>query len=203
MGKKEPRVDAYIANAQEFAKPILSHLRALVHQACPEVEEKIKWGFPHFDYKGMLCSMAAFKKHCTFGFWKGSLLPDPRGLMAKTGETAMGHFGRISALSDLPADEVIIACIQEATRLNDDGVKAPAGPKKPRKALEIPDYFIAAIRQNPKALATFESFSYSHKKEYVEWVTEAKTEATRAKRLQTTIEWLAEGKIRNWKYVKK
>lgn len=202
MGHTDPRVDAYIAKSQEFAKPILTHIRELVHKACPQVEETIKWGFPHFEYKGVLCSMASFKNHCAFGFWKAALMKDPHKLMTAVGETAMGQFGKITSLPDLPNDQILLEYITEAMRLNEEGVKLPAKPKKEKQQLEIPDYFMAALSNNKKARTTFENFSYSHKREYVEWLTEAKSEATRQKRLET-LEWLAEGKIRNWKYVKK
>jgi len=203
MGKKDTRIDAYIAKSQEFAKPILSHLRDLIHTACPEVEETIKWGFPHFDHKGILCSMAAFKAHCTFGFWKASLLGDPHKVLSQVGETAMGHFGRITALSDLPDDKILIEYIQEAVRLNEEGIKLPAGPKKAKTERIIPPDFMDAVNKNPAARKTFEDFSYSNKKEYVEWIEEAKTAETRKKRMDTAVEWMAEGKVRNWKYLKK
>ena len=203
MGKKEPRIDAYIEKSQDFARPILTHIRKLVHQACPEVEEKIKWSFPHFDYKGMMCSMAAFKNHCTFGFWKAAIMADPHKLMSPVGETAMGSFGKITDISGLPADAVLIEYIKEAAKLNDEGIKLPSALKKEKEELNIPTYFLEAIAKNKKAQKTFENFSYSNQKEYVEWIVEAKTEETRKKRLNTTVEWLAEGKVRNWKYIKK
>lgn len=201
MGKRDARVDAYIDKSADFAKPILNHLRKLVHAACPDVEETMKWSFPHFDYKGILCSMAAFKAHCTFGFWKGSLLFG-KGNGLGTEDEAMGQFGRITALSDLPKDAVLTGYIKEAAKLNEAGIKLPAKPKsKEKKELVVPDYFAAVLKKNKKALATFEAFTYSHKKEYVEWITEAKTEETRQRRMATTIGWLSEGKPRNWKYL--
>ena len=204
MKNADPRIDAYISKSGEFAKPILKHLRKLTHEACPDVEETMKWSFPHFDHKGMMCHMAAFKNHCAFGFWKGSLLKDPDRHLKKIGETAMGQFGKITQLSDLPDDEVLLNFIKQAVKLNDDEVKIPSKPKsKIQKTLEIPVYILDEINKNSKALTTFKNFSYTNKKDYVEWVTSAKTEATREKRLATTVAWLAEGKIRNWKYVKK
>lgn len=203
MGKKDPRVDAYIEKSQDFAKPILIHIRKLVHQACPDVEEKIKWGFPHFDYKGMMCSMASFKNHCSFGFWKAAIMADPHKIMSLVGETAMGSFGKLTAISDLPEDAILLEYIKDAVKLNDEGIKLPSSPKKSQKELEIPAYFMEVIRKNKKALETFENFSYSNKKEYVDWIVEAKTEDTRKKRLDTAVEWLSEGKVRNWKYLKK
>lgn len=196
MPTKDPRVDAYIVKSADFAKPILNHIRKLVHAACPDVSETMKWSFPHFEHKGVLCSMAAFKNHCALGFWKGELFL-PKGKE----DEAMGWFGRITSVSDLPADKVLLGYIKEAVRLNEFGTKVPSRTKpKERKPLVIPDYFTTAVKKNKKALNTFENFSYSHKKEYVEWVTEAKTDDTRNKRLATTVEWLAEGKARNWKY---
>ena len=204
MATKNSQVDKYIANAAEFAKPILWHLRELVHKACPEVEEKIKWSFPHFDYKGMMCSMASFKQHCAFSFWKAALMKDKKLIVNAKSETAMGHLGRITSLKDLPTDKVMISYIKEAKKLNDDGAKLPAKPFiQEKKELVVPDYFLKALKQNKTALKTFEDFSPSHKKEYVEWITEAKTEATKIKRLSTTIEWLSEGKSRNWRYIRK
>ncbi len=203
MGTKDKRVDAYIAKAQPFAQPILRHLRKLVHQGCPEAEETIKWSFASFDYKGPFCSMASFKHHAVFGFWKSKLLKDPKGYLGERfshGGEAMGNLGRITSLDDLPPDNIIINFIKQAKKLNDDGIKLPAKPKKEKKELIIPEYFLAAVRKNKKAFATFDGFSYSHKKEYVEWVTEAKTEETRIRRLETAIDWMAQGKSRNWKY---
>jgi len=201
MGKKDPRFDTYIERSAGFAKPILRHLRKLVHAGCPEVEETLKWGHPSFMYKGILCGFAAFKQHCTFGFWKGSLIVGNN--KGKTQE-AMGQFGRITNVADLPKDSILLRYIQEAVRLNDAGVKLPAKQKpKVKKELKEPDYFMAALRKNKKALASFENFGPSHRKEYVEWITEAKTEETRMKRLETAVEWMSEGKSRNWKYIRK
>ena len=121
----DPRIDEYISRSAEFAKPILSHLRSVVHKACPGVTETMKWSFPHFDYAGsILCSMASFKQHCTFGFWLGSLMPDPDKILSAVGEkTAMGHFGQIKSMKDLPSDKVLIKYIKEAMALNEKGIK--------------------------------------------------------------------------------
>ncbi len=205
MGKKDKRIDDYIAKSADFAKPILKHFRELVHKACPDVEETWKWSFPHFDYKGsMMCSMAAFKQHCAVGFWKASLMSDAKALVAKAKtEEAMGHMGRITSLKDLPKDQVLIKYIKEGMKLNDEGIKLPSRAKSTaKKELEVPSYFLAALKKNKKALKTFEGFNHTNKKEYVEWVAEAKTDATRLTRLTTAIEWMSEGKIRHWKYAK-
>ena len=197
------QVDAYIDRSADFAKPILIHLREIIHQADPRIEEVIKWGFPNFEYKGILCSMASFKAHCSFSFWKAAVMKDPHNVLSAVGETAMGHFGKITSLGDLPADDILLAYIREAVRLNEEGVKVPKSPQSAARKVEVPQYLSDALNSNAAAKATFENFSTSNRKEYVEWLEEAKTEATREKRLETAIEWMAEGKIRNWKYVKK
>jgi uncharacterized protein YdeI (YjbR/CyaY-like superfamily) len=199
MAKRDPRIDDYIAKAPEFARPILTHLREVVHAACPEVEETMKWSRPHFEYKGLLCGMSAFKEHCAFGFWKGSLIVEG----GNESDDGMGQFGRITKLSDLPSKKVLSGYVKKATKLNEDGVKSPtrAKPKTPKPDPVVPADLAAALTANPAARATFEKFSPSHKREYIEWITEAKTEATRNRRIETTIQWLAEGKPRNWKYM--
>jgi uncharacterized protein YdeI (YjbR/CyaY-like superfamily) len=203
MGTQDPRIDAYIAKSADFAKPVLKHLRRLVHDACPEVEETLKWSAPFFIHKGMLCNMAAFKQHCAFGFWKGSLIfGKGKGAGNNQGE-AMGQFGRICAVSDLPSDKVLLGYIKKAVQLNETGTRLPPRPKpKARKELIVPAELACALNGNQKARMAFESFSYSHKKEYVEWITEAKGEATRKRRLATAIAWMAKGKSRHWKYAK-
>ena len=197
MAKIDPRIDAYIAKSADFAKPILTHLRELIHEGCPEVEETLKWSMPAFIHKGILCNLAAFKAHCAFGFWKSKLIFQSHG----KNENAMGQFGRITSLRDLPSNKVLLGYIRQAAKLNEDDVKVPSHSKpKAKKELVVPDYFMAALRKNTKALKTFEGFSYSHKKEYVEWITEAKRGETRNKRIATTLLWLSQGKGRNWKY---
>ena len=198
MQARDPRIDTYIAQSAEFAKPILKHLRAVVHRACPQVEETLKWRMPTFMYHGMLCGMAAFKQHCTFGFWKHELVV---GKEQAGDEQAMGQFGRITQVADLPSTKMLTAYIKKAMQLNDEGVKAPRATPKRKPAPRVPDDLAAALKKNKKAAATFAAFSPTNQREYVEWISEAKREETRVKRLETTIGWLAEGKIRNWKYV--
>ncbi len=200
MSRKDPKVDAYIEKSADFARPILNHLRKVVHAACPEVEEEIKWGMPFFLHNGLLCNMAAFKEHCAFGFWKARQIQGERS--AGSENKAMGAFGRITKLSDLPSEKALAGFIRKAMKLNDEGAKV--APRRARRAgLKTPAYFMDALRRNKKALSAFENLSISHKREYVEWVVGAKTEETRKRRLETTIEWMAEGKSRNWKYDKK
>ena len=203
MAKINPSFVAYIKAAAPFAQPILNHLRNLVRRACPEVEETIKWGFPHFEYKGVMCSMAAFKNHCAFGFWKSAIMSDPEKIMEVKDRGAMGNFQRIMDLSDLPPDKVLIAYIKEAKKLNEDAIKLPPRKKTTNKKLIVPAYFVKALKTNSDAWKNFEAFSNSNKKEYLEWIDEAKTEVTREKRIETAVEWISEGKSRNWKYMKK
>jgi uncharacterized protein YdeI (YjbR/CyaY-like superfamily) len=197
MGKRDKRVDAYIEKSAEFARPILESIREAVHEGCPEVEETIKWSFPNFDYKGILCGMAAFKQHCAFGFWKGSMIVDGK----TRSSDAMGQFGRITSIKDLPPRKALVSYVRKAAELNEKGVKKPIRPRpKGERKVSVPEFFVNALKQNKKALATFDAFPYSKKKDYVEWVTEAKTDETRQRRLETSVAWLSEGKSRNWKY---
>lgn len=199
MPTTDPRVSAYIEKSADFAQPILNHLRALVHKACPNVLETIKWSMPSFEYKGMMCGIASFKAHCTFGFWKQSLLESDAFPQSKT---AMGSFGRITSLKDLPKDKVIIGIIHQAMELNEKGINVPKTKNGSRagKNVAVPEVLAEALKKDKAASATFERFPPSSRREYIEWITEAKTDATRDKRLATTLEWLAEGKRRNWKY---
>ena len=197
MGKKDPRVDAYIAAAADFARPVLVRVRRLVHRACPGVEETIKWGFPHFDYKGVLCGIAAFREHCALGFWKGKLIVD---LDSKRSAEAMGQFGRLRSVVDLPGEERMLAMIREAARLNDEGVRVERKPRPRRKALRTPPDLASALRRNVRAKAAFGAFTPGKRRDYVEWLSEAKTDETRRRGLATAVAWIAEGKVRNWKY---
>ena len=201
MGKKDSRVDEYIDKAQPFAKPILKHLRKVIHSSSPEIEETIKWGSPHFGFKGMVCFMAGFKAHCTFGFWKGALLKDTKNVMKELGEGAMGHFGKITNVKDLPNNKIMFDLIKQAIKLNEEGVKLPSKPKPRKEQISVPTYLKQALGKNIKANEVWKKFSYTNQKDYVEWLTEAKNETTRNKRLATAMEWIADGKGRNWKYM--
>ena len=196
MGKRDPRVDTYIAKSATFAQPILSHIRELVHEACPSVEETIKWGAPHFDYEGVLCGMAAFKQHCNMILWKGNLV------IGDGANAAGGPLRNIAKLSDLPSDKTLTGYIKQAARLNEQGVKAPKRAK-PKKELVVPIELTKALKKNGKAAAAFEKFPPSHKREYADWISEAKGDDTRRRRVDTAVGWMAEGKSRNWKYEKR
>jgi uncharacterized protein YdeI (YjbR/CyaY-like superfamily) len=188
-----------IQEAEPFAQPILIHLRRIIHKNCPQVEETLKWGMPHFIYNGkILCGMAAFKAHCAFGFWKGSLVIAQDEAKAKG---AMGQLGRITSIKDLPSDKKLVSYIKRAMKLNEAGEDAPKSPAKHKKPpVKPPADFLRALRANKKALATYKSFSPSAQRDYVEWIVDAKTDETRERRLETAIDWMSEGKARNWKY---
>jgi uncharacterized protein YdeI (YjbR/CyaY-like superfamily) len=201
MGQHDARIDAYIAKSATFAKPILEHIREVVHSASPLINETVKWGMPFFDYKGPVCMMAAFKQHCGFGFWKASRLNDPDGLLrGSDADAAAGSFGRIAGLQDLPSDEALIGFIHQMIAMNEQGVKEVKKPAAPKAELPVPDDFGKLLEKSPSALEHFVNFSPSKKREYLEWFVEAKSDATREKRMQQALEWIAEGKSRNWKY---
>ena len=203
MKNADPRVDAYIERAAGFAKPILRRLRGLVHAGCPDVVETMKWGSPSFLHAGkILGGMAAFKEHCTFGFWHKAMESVLGKAGAKAG-TAMGSFGRITSVADLPPDARFVRWVRKAAELNESGAPGrPRPARRPAEPVRVPPDLAAALKRNRVAAETFDRFSPSHRREYVEWITEAKRDETRRQRLATTLEWLAEGKARNWKYEK-
>ena len=194
MGTKDKRFDAYIAKADDFAQPILEQLREAVHRACPDVEETMKWSSPTFMHHGILCGMAAFKQHCMFHFWKEPLL------RSQETDAVLGQLNRLQDVSELPPKRTITKLIKTAMALNEDGVVAPRA-KPTKKAVAVPDDLMAALKKNRRALTAFEKFSPSHKREYVEWIAEAKRDETRNRRIVTAIAWMSDGKPRNWKYM--
>lgn len=200
MPKTDPRIDAYIEKAQPFAKPILNYLREIVHENCPEVEEAIKWSFPNFMYKGkILCSMSAFKQHCAFGFWLEKEMKTMKEYTKDIEKNSMFSLGKIQKIEDLPSKAKLKKAIQEAMELTDMGVTIKkAAPQKTET--EVPAIFLAALKKNKKACEVFEKASPSFRKEYSLWIADAKTEATKEKRILQALEWIAEGKGRNWKY---
>ena len=201
MAIRTAEVDAYIEKAQPFARPILRRIRALFHKACPQLEEKLKWGHPSFEYKGMLGGMAAFKKHAVWGLWKAALINDPTNAMASDASSPK-RGGKLSSVDDLPKDEILLDLIRQAKDLNDRGVKLPIrSDRKPKPPPKVPADLATALKKNSKAAATFADFSPSHQREYVEWITEARQDETRRRRIDQAIQWMAQGKPRNWKYM--
>lgn len=195
MPTPDPRIDAYLAAAPEFARPVLMRLREDVHAACPDVVETIKWSRPHFLLDGqLLCGMSAFKAHCAFGFWaREGAAPGQAG--------ALGDYGRITRLADLPGRTELRRQIRAAAALLRAGAPRARKPDRaPRPALALPDDFAAALAQVPAARRHYDAFAPSKQRDYLEWVLEARRDDTRARRIAQAVEWLAEGKARHWKY---
>jgi len=192
---RDKRVDAYIANAPEFAKPILVEVRKRVHAACPGVGETIKWRMPFFEYGGKLfAGMSAFKHHCSFGFWHPTM---------RDGDTSLegiGRFGKVESIADLPSRAAFEKLAKKARKLVDDGVAPPPRPRAVKKEIVVPEDLASALKKSAKARATYDAFAYTKRNEYVKWINEAKREETRAQRIATTVAQLAEGKALHWKY---
>jgi uncharacterized protein YdeI (YjbR/CyaY-like superfamily) len=203
MAAKFKDYDDYIENSNDFAKPILRYLRACVNEACPDVKEEFKWSFPNFTYKGsILCHMAGLKNHVGFGFWLGEIMEDPDSILHRRGNEGMGNLGKITSIEDLPNKKILIKYLKNAAQLTDQGKKLPVAKKKTKKEVVIPEILLDALGRNDSAAETFNNFSPSNKRDYTEWIEGAKTDKTRDKRLEQTIEWLEQGKVRNWKYLK-
>lgn len=194
------RVTEYILKSPDFARPILEYLRELVHEACPDVEESIKWQWPHYGYKGMMVSTAAFKAHVSINFWKAEIMADPHKILKPVGSGAMGNFGAVTSFNDLPPRDQLLELVREAVRLNEEGINVEKKPAARKQELDVPEDFITALEANPQAKAHFTAFSPSAQREYLQWITEAKREETRQKRIKTALEWISEGKRRNWRY---
>jgi uncharacterized protein YdeI (YjbR/CyaY-like superfamily) len=198
MGSRDKRIDAYIAKSGDFAKPILTELREIIHATCPEVQETIKWGAPFYDYHGTMCMTPAFKQHCKLGFWNSRLVYDEATRKAGIHE----KLDHIESVKELPSKKVIAGFIKKAMKLNEEGVKSPTRAKgaAPKPEIPMPKEFKTALGKNKKAKTVYEEFPPSHRREYLQWITEAKTDATRDRRIEQAVEWIAEGKQRNWKY---
>jgi len=204
--QQSPKVDAYIDKAAPFAQPVLNHLRVLIHKACPEVEEEIKWGRPFFVYRGtILCNVSAFKAHCAFGFWGaeiGKVLREDGVLQ----EGGMGSLGRITSVKDLPPEKQLLGYIRQAAAFIESGqgetwvAVQRRVVRAPKPQLEVPAEFAAALRRDRKATAAYAALSLSCQREYVEWIAGAKRPETRERRIAQAVTWIAEGKQRNWKY---
>ena len=197
--RTDPRVDDYIEKSAPFARPILRRIRSAVHAGCPDVEETMKWSFPHFMHHGILCSMASFKAHCAFGFQKEEMMTGTNG----PGGVTTPQFGRVTSVKDLPPRATFLRLVREAAKLNEDGAKPPSRPALDKsRTVRAPADLLADLKNNAPARAAYDEMSPSHKREYIEWITEAKRNETRKQRVATAVEWMAEGRIRNWKYVR-
>lgn len=203
MEKYSAQVDEYIEKSPDFAKPILHYLRETIHETCPDAEEAVKWKFPAFMYKGkILCSITAFKQYCSLGFWLHQEMKTISELETAAEKSNMFSLGKITKMEDLPSKTLLKKAIKEAMELTDMGVTMKkAAPSKTET--QIPDYFQTALNANEKALQVFQKASPSFRKEYINWITDAKTETTRHKRMEQALEWISEGKGRNWKYERK
>lgn len=201
---KYANFDDYINNSESFAQPLLKYFRSSIHAVCPEVEETFKWGMPMFLYqKSILCHMAAFKKHASFSFWLSSKMTDPHNIFIGEANSGMGQFGKVTTINQMPSKEVLFQYIKEAMQLKEAGEKMKSGTQKIPRQLNIPDAMTHALNNHPVAKANFENFSQSNKNDYIEWISDAKTETTRQRRMTQMLEWLEENKPRNWKYMKK
>jgi len=204
MSQYNPKIDEYLAKSADFAKPILSYLREIIHQTCPTIQEEVKWGYPHFDYKGdMMLILAAAKNHYSLSFFKAELMTDPKMIASVNEGQKMGYMVKLKTIEDLPPKEILISLIQQAMILNENGIKK-AKPKKVilSKQLEMPIGLSEAFAKKPNAAAIFESKSPSFRKEYLVWIIDAKTDATRQKRIDQAVEWISDGKSRFWQYAK-
>ncbi len=197
MPSRDPRIDAYIAKAPAYATPILTRLRQVVHSALPDVVEGTKWSSPHFDYKGIFCSMSAFKHHCMFGFWLHRPL---LATLSAADASALTKLQRIESVEHLPSDATLARIIKAGAKLNDAGLKHAREKNPPKPMPKTPAPLMAALEKNGRARKTFEQGSPSFKREYIEWIVGAKSDDTRQRRLDTAVEWMAAGKGRNWKY---
>ena len=203
MSQFNPQFDEYIEKSADFAKPVMNYLRDIIHETCPEVEEIMKWAIPHFDYKGdMMCILAAYKNHCSFSLYKAELMSDAKIIASVKAGQKMGYMDKIKSLSDLPAKEILVAYIKEAMVLNEIGAKKARPVSEKPKVIEVPDYFSEILAATPSVKEIFESKSPSFRKDYLVWIIDAKTEATRQKRIEQSLEWIAEGKDRFWQYKK-
>ena len=198
MGQRDKRIDAYIAKAGAFAQPMMSALREMVHETCPDVVETVKWSRPGFDYNGLLCGMDAFKAHMSFRFWLHAEL-----VKHATDAKTLDQLNRMESVTDLPSRSKIVTCIKHAMALNDAGVKLTRRVSKVPKAVVVPEELAAALAKKPKAQKAFDAMSPSCRREYSEWVAGAKRDETKATRVEKAIAQVLEGKSLNWKYERK
>ena len=203
MANLNTKVTEYIAKSADFAKPILNHLRESIHSTCPDVEEDIKWGTPHYAYKGdHLCMMAGFKNHCSFSLYKAAFMKDKQIADSVKAGKKFGYMDKLKSVSELPTRKVLVAYIKEAMTINEQGIKKVIPKSDKPKVFEVPDYFEKALKANPKAKEIFYSKSDSFRKEYIVWITDAKTDDTRQKRIEQSLDQIAQGKGRFWQYAK-
>lgn len=204
MAQLNSKVDEYIAKSEDFAKPILEYLRQIIHETCQDATEDIKWGTPHYSYKGdHLCMIAGFKNHCSFSIYKAEFLQDKEIAESVKAGKKFGYMDKLKSVSELPSKEVLVSLLKEAMTINEQGIKKEKAVSDKPKVIETPEYLTEALDANTKAKEVWESKSASYRKDYLVWITDAKTDATRQKRIEQSLEWIAEGKGRFWQYEKK
>jgi uncharacterized protein YdeI (YjbR/CyaY-like superfamily) len=200
MAQLNKKVTEYISNSGDFAQEIMEHLRQIIHESCPDAEEDIKWGTPHYSYKGdHLCMMAGFKNHCSFSLYKAEFMKDNEIILSVKAGKKFGYMDKLKSISDLPSKKILISLIKEAMTINEKGIKKEKPVSDKPKVIETPDYLTQKLSTDPKAKEIFENKSNSFRKEYIVWISDAKTDETRQKRLDEAMEWIAEGKSRFWK----
>ncbi|MCB9876458.1 MAG: YdeI/OmpD-associated family protein [Planctomycetes bacterium] len=192
----DPRVDDYLAAAAEWARPILTELRARVHRACPGVVETIKWRRPAFELGGLIGGMSEFKEYCSFGFWQEKALLEA----GDEAEAVIEACGKITTLKQLPGKAAFARVLKLALQRNQAGGKLPRSKAKRHPPLEVPADLAAALARDEAAKEHFDAFAPSYRRDYIEWITGAKKDATRQTRIAQAVEWLRDGKKRHWKY---
>lgn len=204
MAQLNSKVDEYIAKSEGFAKPILEYLRQIIHETCPDAAEDIKWGTPHYSYKGdHLCMIAGFKNHYSFSLYKAEFMKDKEIAESVKAGKKFGYMDKLKSVSELPSKEVLVSFLKEAMTINENGIKKEKPISDKPKVIETPDYLTEALNANKQAKEVWESKSDSYRKDYLVWIIDAKTDATRQKRIEQSLEWIAEGKGRFWQYAKK
>ncbi|MES2006117.1 MAG: YdeI/OmpD-associated family protein [Bacteroidota bacterium] len=200
MAQLNKKVTEYISNSAEFAQGIMEHLRQIIHETCPDAEEDIKWGTPHYSYKGdHLCMMGGFKNHCSFSLYKAEFIKDKEIMLSVKAGKKFGYMDKLKSIADLPSKKILVSLLKEAMTINEKGIKKEKPVSDKPKLVETPDYLIQRLSTDPKAKEIFNTKSNSFRKEYIVWISDAKTDETRQKRLAEAMEWIAEGKSRFWK----
>lgn len=195
MNEASENITAYIEKATPEFKEVMIALRSVLNNPNFDIKEDWKWGAPNFNNEGMICWLAHFRNHVGMNFFKGTLIKDKYNLFTHYREEKGNRQLKFSDINQI-IPEQIEYYIEEAIKLNQENIKVV----KKEIDTSLPLDLETELNNNPKAKMFFESLAPSYKRDYIEWIEEAKREATRTKRLATTMEWLSEGKKKNWKY---